>query len=34
MLLKVNNFESKNRKLSEIYKGKYIIVKINANNMD
>ena len=32
VLLEVKNFESKNRKLSEIYKGPYIIVKINKNN--
>ena len=32
VLLEVKNFLSKNRKLSEIYKGPYIIVKINANN--
>jgi hypothetical protein len=30
--LEVKNFESKNRKLAEIYKGPYIIVKINKNN--
>ena len=32
VLLEMKNFLSKNRKLSEIYKGPYIIVKINANN--
>jgi hypothetical protein len=32
VLLEVKNFESKNRKLSEIYKGPYIIVKVNKNN--
>jgi hypothetical protein len=32
VLLEVKNFESKNKKLSEIYKGPYIIVKMNKNN--
>ena len=31
-MLEVKNFESKNKKLSEIYKGPYIIVKVNKNN--
>jgi len=32
VLLEVKNFESKNKKLSEIYKGPYIIIKVNQNN--
>ena len=32
VLLEVKNFEGKNRKLSDIYKGPYIIVKVNPNN--
>ena len=32
VLLEQRNFLGKNRKLSEIYKGPYIVVKVNSNN--
>ena len=32
VLLEQRNFLGKNRKLSEIYKGPYVVVKVNPNN--
>ena len=32
VLLEQRNFLSNNKKLSEIYKGPYIVVKVNPNN--
>ena len=32
VLLEQRNFLGKNKKLSEIYKGPYIVVKVNPNN--